>query len=582
MKTHFNSIFARIFFATFSICALVVLSGAAISYSLLVRSVERNTERLLADSVAMLAANIDAGIPPSSLAAAIKKYAGECGIRTTIIAADGTIVLDSSADNSSMLNHLDRLEVKTAFDGKMGVSKRYSQTLRSKMVYIASPAGRGENAKPLYCVRQSIDLQIPEARKGILKTQVAVFSFAAIAASVLLSLLTARGISIPLKALAETAAKYADEDFAARVPDSRIDEIRMLALSLSKMGRDLRKRINSLHKRNCELDEVLSQMRDCVFICSDDGEVRRYNRACSEIFVFPEDSRNPRVAGVFRNTSIIAAVSRTFKTSKPVSDDFEYCDKTYRILGFPLPYEAKHMRALFVIRDISEERKTELLRREFVAGVSHELKTPITSIKMAASTIAENYDSKTAERFIPTIEREADRMTALVNDMLLLSKIEFSRAGENFKSFNLSDIVKLAVSNNENQIVRNGVVVENLCPATLEMKGDPTLVQIAVSNLVSNAVRYGGAECRITISAKDTGEFLSLTVADTGVGISKENLGRVFERFFRVDKGRSRALGGTGLGLALVKHIAILHGGGVSAESELGKGSRFTIAFKKA
>ena len=166
--------------------------------------------------------------------------------------------------------------------------------------------------------------------------------------------------------------------------------------------------------------------------------------------------------------------------------------------------------------------------------------------------------------------------------MILLSKVEFSANDPQFEKFNLSDTVKIAANNYDNQIMLNGDTLTNLCPENLEIFGDEKLVQIALNNLISNAVRYGGKNCKITITGTQDENFVKIAVADTGIGISKEDLPRVFERFFRVDKGRSRELGGTGLGLALVKHIAILHKGTVYAESEQNKGSRFTITFRKA
>ncbi len=582
MKNGFNSIFCRVFAAAFSVCAVVILGGAAVSYSVMTRSVERNTQRLLGDSVAVVAACIDAGVAPDRIAAALGEYSAKSGVRTTIIKPDGTVIFDSFADKASMENHLDRAEVKAAFAGKTNVGRHYSQTMRSKFVYVASPAGAGQAGAPKYCVRQSVDVQIPQAQKAAFKGEIVGFSAGALVVAVLLSLWTARKISVPLEELSKAAESFARERFDAAVPESRISEVSALSHSLSQMGADLKKRLSSLNKRNCELDEVLSQMRDCVFICSSDGEVRRYNRACSEIFAASESPRNPRVAGMFRNTAIIAAVEKIFKESAPVSAQFDFREKTYRLAGFPLPYESKHARALFVIRDVSEETRNDMLRREFVAGVSHELKTPITSIKMAAETVSENFDADTARRFLPTIIREADRMTALVDDMLLLSKVEFTRAGENFERVKVSDILALAVADNESQIESNSDAVNVDCPPALEFSVDARLAEIAVCNLVSNAVRYGGKACKIAVSAKDGGDVVEISVADSGAGISRENLPRVFERFYRVDKGRSRVLGGTGLGLALVKHIAILHGGSVSAESELGKGSRFTITFKKA
>lgn len=581
MKSRLNSVFVRIFAATSSVCAAAIAAGAFAAYSELEKTVERNTERMLSDSVALLASCINAGTPAENIAKAVSLHPNKSGIRTTIISRNGDIVFDSSAGSAEMLNHLDRHEVKNALEGRVTSEKRYSQTMRSNFIYIAAPAGARKNGTFEYCVRQSMNLKIPNARKSVLKNEIILFAVAAEIFAMMLSLLLARKISKPLAELAEAASRFAEGDFEARVPRSSVAEIGILSKSLFKMGRDLKKRINSLRKRNCELDEVFSQMRDCVFICSDNGDVRRYNRACSELFSIPEDIRNPRTAGVFRNSAVTAAIEKTFAENKPVSVELEHLDGSYKLTGLPLPYSAKHARALFVIRDISQEKRNELLRREFVAGASHELKTPITAIKIAAETIAENFD-ETARRFVPTIEKEADRMTAIVDEMLLLSRLEFSDARENFAPFDLSAAVKTALSNNENQMEINGDTAENNCQSPLKIVGDAHLAEIAVGNLVSNAVRYGGKGCKISVSAHEDEKFVSITVSDTGMGISEDDLPRVFERFFRVDKGRSRALGGTGLGLALVKHIAILHGGSVSAQSRLGKGSSFTITFAKA
>ena len=582
MKNLTNSIFSRIFMAVFPTCLLAILVCSAIAYRALDKSVERNTMRLLSDSVLLLSANIDAGVPVGNLSKIIGKFAGESGIRTTIIDRAGKVVLDSVADDSTMLNHLDRVEVKEALSGKTYQCLRYSQTLRAKFIYVSAPAGKGGDSEPLYCVRQSMNLKLLDAQRGIFSRQIAIFAFAATALALLISLYTARKISAPLISLANAATHYANGNFEAVITDCSISEIHELSRALYGMGKDLQKRISSLYKRNCELDEVFSQMRDCVFICSDDGEVRRYNKSCSEIFDIPANVHNPRVVGPFRNSAIISAVEKTFKSKDSVVVEFEHFGKIYRLTGIPLAYASKHARALFVIRDISKDRQTEMLRREFVAGASHELKTPITAIKMAAETISENFDAETVKRFLSTIEDEADRMAALVNDMLLLSKVEFSDAGENFVKFNIVDVLKIAVSDNENLIHSNGDSVEFDCPETVEVMGEPKLAEIAIGNLVSNASRYGGKNCKIKLAVKESGKMVEVSVSDTGMGISKENQARVFERFFRVDKGRSRALGGTGLGLALVKHIAILHGGTVSLESQLGKGSTFTITFKKA
>lgn len=582
MKNYINTIFARIFLVSSAICAIFVIAGATFAYKAMERSIERNAEQILRDSVSFIQADIQAGVNPQKLALAIQKYSANSGIRTTIIKNDGKVLLDSKADNASMQNHLNRREVKDAFDGKTTVNVRYSQTLGARLMYVAASATQSENAKNEYCVRQSIKLSVFQSKKDGLK--IAIFSIGAVAVlfSVMLSYITAKRISKPLKLLAQSAAKYAAGDFEHGTPHSNIREIGELSKSLYIMGRNLKKRINSLHKRNCELDEIFSQLNECVFICSDNNDVRRYNKSCAETFGIAENEQNLRVAEAFRNSAILRAIGDTFKNGENITREIEHLNKTYILTGLLLPYKAKHARALFVMRDISKEKQNEILRKEFVAGASHELKTPITAIKMAAETVADNYDEETAKRFLPTIEKEASRMANIVDDMILLSKVEFSANNPQFEKFNLSDTVKIAANNYDNQIMLNGDTLTNLCPENLEIFGDEKLVQIALNNLISNAVRYGGKNCKITITGAQDGNFVKITVADTGIGISKDDLPRVFERFFRVDKGRSRELGGTGLGLALVKHIAILHKGTVYAESEQNKGSRFTITFRKA
>ena len=257
-------------------------------------------------------------------------------------------------------------------------------------------------------------------------------------------------------------------------------------------------------------------------------------------------------------------------------------DKVYALVGSPLPYQAKKERALFVLRDVSDSKRAERMRREFAAGASHELKTPITAVRMSAETICDLDDISQIKHFVRIILRESERMSNLVDDMLLLSRIEFTEKNvrENFSLFPVSAAISEAVSVHESELSAKNDNIQVDCPGALEMRGDFCLIQMAVSNLISNAVKYGGDSCSIRIAARRKFDDIEISVSDTGPGISAADLPRVFERFFRADKGRSRALGGTGLGLAIVKHIAILHGGGVAVSSTPGSGSIFTITFK--
>ena len=287
---------------------------------------------------------------------------------------------------------------------------------------------------------------------------------------------------------------------------------------------------------------------------------------------------------MLRNSKLLSLIDKTFDSHSETSAEIEVGvqpQKTFSVVGTMLPYESRVPRAIFVMHDISYISANESLRREFVAGVSHELKTPITAIGIAAETLEETENPSDRQHFIEVIQKEVERVNVLVDDMLLLSKLDFaSNMTENFGELNLLSVVEEACISHQNAAEKAGDKIFVDCDDGFYVKGDFTLLQIAVSNLIGNAIKYGGKGCSIHISGAKVGDDIALTVSDTGTGIAKEHLGRLFERFYRVDKGRSRALGGTGLGLAIVKHIAMLHGGMVSVKSELGKGSSFTITLK--
>ena len=561
--------------------AIIALLAFA-AHGIIERTYRANVERLLANSADFVAAAIEQNMPPEKLAEICLRNDRNAGIRTTVIDRDGEIAADSRADKHTMSNHLNRTEIKKALDGEKNFSAHYSGTLGARMLYIAVPAGKKTDGGYEYCVRQSVSMKSLGETKRLFTFEIIALAAAAILLSAHFSYRLARRISEPLKKLAEASAECAGGNFDSPIPESKIREIGELGSTLSAMSKTLKKRVNSLRKRNCELDEIFEYMTDCVFICSRKGTLKNYNKACAKLFGLPEEAEKIGIAEAFRNSEVLAAIDETFNADGEVLREIEISpERTYALVGVQLPYESATPRALFVMRDVSYAKKNESLRREFVAGVSHELKTPITAIKMAAETLEFTPDDpEAAKRFIAIIEREAERMDTLVNDMLLLSKIEFAKKfdSENFEYFPLRSAIEDAVSAHEEQARDNADSVAVECPEDLEVKGDFRLIQIAVSNLVGNAVKYGGHGAKIKIEAHQ-GERggAKITVSDNGAGIPFDDLPHVFERFYRVDKGRSRAQGGTGLGLAIVKHVALLHNGGVGARSELGKGSEFSI-----
>ena len=577
-----RSVFFRIFTSTLGLCALIIISAGLLGYSLLERDIERNAKNILDVSSSLITDCLDAGLPLYKISRTAKSFDKELDIRTTLIGSDGAVLFDSEADAAKMPNHMDRAEVREALKGQKTFEQRHSETLFKKMIYVAAPAGKMSGGGAAYCVRQSIPASSLAKSRKLLAADCAAIATIAIMAAALFSWLIARRIASPLKRLTELSIQYTNGNFDAEPQKSRTEEIDTLANSLSEMARNLKKRIKSLKKRNFELDEIFGQMAECVFICSQDGRIRRFNKALAKLFGIPENAENIDMAEYLRNTELLSLIAETFDSKKIVSKTVEISTEgPYAVTGTPLPYNSQNARALFVMRNVSPEKRAERLRREFVSGVSHELKTPITSIKMCAETLEELDITQEAKHFAKMINTQSDRMANLVNDMLLLSRIEFTEeyAQKTFTRFNVAQLLAEALSSHVPQAENMEDSTEIICPGDLEISGDRTLALIAVSSLVDNAVKYGGKNCKITLSAHREGTKTVISVGDSGPGIAAEHLPRLFERFFRVDKGRSRALGGTGLGLAIVKHVAIMHGGEASVKSKPDKGSEFSISF---
>lgn len=579
-----TTIFSQIFARSFAASALIIILFAWVSYMILDKAHRRNVENLLQTSADFLAASVEV-LDTAQMENLAQGLRGE-KIRSSLIAHDGKVIFDTDADIVEMSNHANRTEVKQAFAGKKSFVARYSETLKSQMVYYCRPTVQKADGTYKYCVRMAMPLERITFAKKYFAFQIITIAIFAIFVSLTFSFFLAQRISNPIKSLTNSAKELALGNFETRIAASSELEISELGESLAEMARELKARIVSLNKRNCELDEIFEHMSEPVFICASDNTLRKYNKSAADLFNIKGNHIRSNSDAVLRHRKLIDTISKTFASQIEVKDEIEIHDsreRTFAIVGIKLPYQFKTPRALFVMHDISYISQNEKLRREFVSDVSHELKTPITSIKMASETMQTLPLEADAKRFLKIVDKETDRLTGLVNDMLLLSRIEFSESysDENFQDFKLKGALDEAVSINENEasLKRDSITVS--CPDDISFKGDFTLVRLAVSNLISNAVKYSPEACKIEISAKRLSfEKIEISVADTGSGIAQEHLSRIFERFYRVDKGRSRALGGTGLGLAIVKHVALLHSGSVCVESEIGRGSIFTMYLK--
>ncbi len=508
------------------------------------------------------------------------------GTRVTVVLPSGRVIGDSDEAPEQMDNHADRPEVREALAGGTGRAVRYSRTLRQDWVYVAVPV-RG-NGAIIGVVRASTSLaSVNDALRGAY-LRIALAGAAVALLAVLVSLVLARRIAGPVRRMVAGTRRLAAGDFETRLVPPDSVELAELAGAMNAMARDLRERMEAADRQRAELDAVLSSMEEGVLAVDRDGRVISLNRAAAELFgVESQTARGREVREVVHNTQLQECVARLLASPAPFCEDVTLSAHGER----HLLVSATGLRdgrggeagALLVLEDVTELRRLERVRSDFVANVSHEIRTPVTSIKGYAETLLSDAreDPESRDRFLEIIARQADRLAALVDDILSLARLERSEGSGDtgLERVAVSTAMEGAVQACAPKAADRRVRISVSCPVDLVMEANPALVEQALLNLLDNAVKFSEPGGEVRMAAQSDAAGVSVSVADTGPGIAPDHQVRIFERFYRVDRGRSRAMGGTGLGLAIVKHIMFLHGGRVEVESEPGKGSRFSLWF---
>jgi two-component system phosphate regulon sensor histidine kinase PhoR len=496
----------------------------------------------------------------------------ETGTRITVIDARGLVLADSEEDAARMENHALRPEVASALAGKTGVSSRFSSTVSRWMVYVALPFGSpGYTTGVVRASSFREELDATVLREG---GDLALFASLLFAACLLSALVISRTIASPLRDLAGVVTRFAAGDFGARLHLRRRDEVRELAESFNAMGERIQGLFRENSARTQELDGIFSSIREGILLLDGEGRIVRSNRGFEELA-----GRGPVVG---RTLLEIVAAPRLFELVRAArssgqrqSEEMVVGEKT---LLCTVERMAGREELIVLLHDTSDIRRLEEVKRDFVVNASHELRTPLTTIRGSLEMLEGETISGEAARWIDAIRRNAERMTAIVEDLLLLSRLEAKGAEPSPEPVDLGRIAAEATGMFAHRAQSKGISLELDASDSLpRVTADPFLMEHMLVNLVDNALKYTEAgEVRVSCSAEAQGG-VRIEVADTGIGIAPEHLPRIFERFYVVDKSRSRTLGGTGLGLAIVKHIVQSHAGTIEAESELGKGTRFTI-----
>lgn len=509
-------------------------------------------------------------------------YSSITNSRVTIIARDGKVLGESTKDSATLENHAGRPEFLEAISGGVGKSYRYSSTEGYNMLYVAVPV---KNDNGIFAV---IRLSVPLTEIQKIETHylnyIAIAGIAGVLFCLLLSLLFMRGITKPVTEMTHISSQIAGGRYDKRIRLKSSDEIGELARSFNNMAEKLEITISDLNDKNNKLEAILKSMQSGVIAVDGVGKVMLVNPAALSMFGYSGNIIGRHILEVFRNIELEEIITSYQDEIREIN--LNYPEKrVIRVKAAPIQDISgnnKNIGKVVVMQDITELKQLEQIRSEFVANVSHELKTPLTSIKGFAETLKGGAidDNATKDKFLDIINIEADRLTRLINDILSLSELENKRQNIVFEKINIYDSIS------EIEDMMGSLAKLKEIKLTFEMQdvdlyvmGNHDKMKQLMINLIDNAIKYTPKGGSVTVKAYSKEGCAYIEVSDTGIGIAKENLPRLFERFYRVDKGRSRALGGTGLGLAIVKHIAAAMEGRISVESEIGKGSKFTVIF---
>ncbi len=543
-------------------------------------------EALIAVAAPRLAAPV-AAADGAALQALCRELFDGTGARFTVIAADGSVLGDSLEHPSQLDNHRDRPEVAAALGGTIGRSMRFSATRGERLLYVARQvAPAGDDGRGPLVVRAAVPVAAIDHQLRHIYGQTAGAGLVVATLAALIGFLRARALGQALQRVQAGAEAIAGGDLGVRLEAAETDEIAAVTGAMNRMANQLGERIATIERQRGELEAVLSSMAEGVLAIDDHEMVIGLNAAGAQLLGIDAARAIGRsIQEVGRHPELTRQALAVLAGESPQECDVQLGPLAdtwlqVRASGLRGPNGAR-IGALLVMDNVTRLRKLETMRRDFVANVSHELKTPITSIKGFVETIIDEPPANEADlqRFLEIIRRQSDRLDSIITDLLALSRLEQDAEGGGIELevAALAPVLEHVVRDLAARRPGEASRVHVACEAGVRALLNAPLLEQAVGNLVENALKYSPPQSRVSISGGFDGDRVRITVSDEGPGIAAEHLPRLFERFYRVDKARSRQMGGTGLGLAIVKHIAQAHGGRAEVTSQVGQGSTFTI-----
>ncbi len=500
--------------------------------------------------------------------AIVDNLAKETNIRVTAVDINGNVLGDSRENPFNMENHGGRPEIVSALKEGWGESLRYSTTLNEWTFYLAhsiKKEGRTVGIVRVSVILKEIETILKGARLEVIKASLIVLFI-----SILISILLSFVLSTPVRRLKGVFERLAKGDYSVRALRSRVLELDTLASGFNEMVLMIKNAFKEVEEKRKELVEIIDNLKEGLMVLSREGKILQANKSFKEMVGIEKIEER-----FFWEVLRIPDFKELFEEIKKK----EFISKKEMLCRERI-YQTSCVRVedkfIFVFNDISELKQIEKIKRDLITNVAHELKTPLTAIKGFGETLWEDIKDEENKRYIEIIIKHTDRLIKIVSDLLLLSKLEDKRFELEMVDADISEIASNVVKLFESNVRAKNLNFEVFIEKPLILKGDPFYLEQMLINLLDNAIKYT-EKGTVGLEIKKESKFLKIEIYDTGIGIAKSHIPRIFERFYVVDPARSKEKGGTGLGLSIVKHIVELHNGEIKVDSKVGKGSRFII-----
>lgn len=503
----------------------------------------------------------------------VDEYGNLINRRITVIALNGQVFADSQAKPADMPNHSDRKEVQDALKNKEAHNIRYSSTLNREMLYTASLIKI--NDKPIAILRLSMPLETINIFANEMRATIIIIILIVLCISLITASFIAFKISAKITNLKDASAKLAGGDFSVKIISESNDELDQLCNSFNAMAEQIEALFTKTNEEKDKLDKIMESVNDTILVIDKSGKIIIHNSAFEKHFknINPD---NRYFWEIFRDKKLEETVKNlSSERNNILFSEIEYENTTYSLTASNIQTNDN---IVLTFHDITSIKQMAMMKKEFVTNASHELKTPLTAISCFVENIESEDDMNTVKHYISIIKKHSERLTKIVTDLLSLSELENNKNTELIK-LNISKVIESVIDLYKNKIEQKNLKLEFIKhDGNFTINGNEFYIEQMLMNLIDNALRYT-EKGKITVKLEKQNDKINLIVEDTGIGIAQEHLPRLFERFYVVDKARSRKSGGTGLGLSIVKYITNIHNATIAIDSKVNTGTAVTVKF---